>query len=405
MIVIMDYEVVIVGAGPSGATAAKTLAEQSISVLLLDKDFFPRDKPCGGGLPLRTLSRFHYIKDGPAIESYTYGGTVYSPSLTYQTLIKKTEPVIAMIVRSKFDHELVQLSIDKGATFRDNTRVTDIKIHKDHALVHLNNGSSITTELIIGADGFHSTVAQKTGLIPIKRNKGICILKEFQLEKEVINELYTTDHLCHIHSKFQGIKGYGWVFPKQNHVNVGIVSYDTREEREQKQINIRKIFSDYLNQLSKKKIIPSHITIDHAKGGVLPVQPLPKTYASRVLLCGDAAGLINPISGEGIYYALVSGELAGYVASDSIRKKDTTEPFLSTYEKRWKQDFGKEIKLFLRSKKQWGKKGDTTIRLMNKDPLFAELVFSIMVGKESVYDLRWKLIKRYLYNAIFRGRR
>lgn len=65
----------------------------------------------------------------------------------------------------------------------------------------------------------------------------------------------------------------------------------------------------------------------------------------------------------------------------------------------------KEIKLFHRLKKRWGKQGDTTIKLMNKDPLFAELIFSIMVGKESVYDLRWKIAKRYLYNALFHGKR
>ncbi len=402
MIYGMKYDVVVVGAGPSGSTAAKTLAEHGVKVLLVDKEKFPRDKTCGGGLPLRTLSRFPYVKKLNAIESYSYGGFVYSPSLQYKAGITKSEPVIAMVLRSKFDNELVNLSIEKGAEFQDKTAVTNIKIHHDHAQIYFNDDTSITTELIIGADGFHSTIARKIGVMPATREKGICILEEFHMNKEMINSLYTQDHLCHIHSKIHGIRGYGWVFPKQNHVNVGIVSYDSKEQLKQKKCNLRSIFFEYLSLLKEDNILPRQMKSVTIKGGCLPVQPLSKTYSERVLLCGDAAGMINPISGEGIYYALVSGNIAGEVAADSIKQEDTTEKFLSTYQKQWKQDFGKEIKLFLRSKKQWGKKGNTTVKLMNRDPQFAEMIYLIMVGKESAYDLRWKLIKRYIYSSFIR---
>ncbi|MDG6218988.1 MAG: NAD(P)/FAD-dependent oxidoreductase [Candidatus Thermoplasmatota archaeon] len=397
----MKYEVVVVGAGPSGSTAAKTLAKNGVKVLIVDKETFPRDKPCGGGLPLRTLTRFPYIKQLNVIESYSYGGFIYSPSSKYHVAIKKTDPVIAMVLRSTFDNELVKLSINEGADFQENKTVTHVKIHPTHAQISFADGTSIATELIIGADGFHSTIARKTGFNAYNRDKGICILEEFPVSKEIIESIYTDKHLCYIHSKFQGIRGYGWVFPKENHINVGLAVYESKEQLKKRQYDLRSLFQEYISILKRQNALPSQLKSVKMKGGILPVRPLPKTVSDRVLLCGDAAGLINPISGEGIYYALVSGEIAGDIASDSIKHQDTTERFLKTYEKRWKQDFGKEIRLFLRSKKQWGKQGDRTVKLMNNDPQFAELIFLIMVGKESAYDLRWKIIKRYIYSSFF----
>jgi len=396
----MTYDVVVVGAGPSGSTAAKTLAEKGINVLLVDKEKFPREKACGGGVPMRTLDRFSYIKKLKSIESYSFGGFVYAPSMEYTAEINKDEPVLAMVLRSKFDNELVQLAIDEGAAFQDKKTVTDIKIHKNHAQLIFNDTTSISTNLIIGADGFHSTIAQKLDVISKPRQKGICILKEFLLDKQIVERLYTPDRLCYIHSKINGIKGYGWVFPKHHHVNVGIISYDTVQSLKQKKLNLRMIFSKYLNDLKHKGILPMEANNSEMKGGLVPLQPLSKTYFNRVLLCGDAAGLINPISGEGIYYALVSGQLAGIISAESIHQQNTSASFLSTYEKKWKQEFGKEINLFLKSKKQWGKQGNKMVKMMNQDPEFAELIFVIMVGKKSVSDLKWKIIKRYLHNYL-----
>jgi geranylgeranyl reductase family protein len=396
----MKYDVVVVGAGPSGSTAAKILAEQGINTLLVDKEKFPRNKACGGGLPLRTLSRFQYIKQLNVIESYSYGGYVYSPSLEYRVDIKKSEPVLAMVLRSKFDNALVHLAIDKGVEFQDNRFISDVKLNPHNAQLYFKDGTRVITQLVIGADGAHSTIARIKGLIPTHREKGVCVLAEFPFTEDVIDHFFTKNRLCYLHSRFSGIKGYGWVFPKKNHVNVGIISYNINEIIKQKKNNIKKIFNEYLTLLKESKILPYYIKDVKIQGSILPVQPLQKTYFNHGLLCGDAAGLINPISGEGIHYALVSGELAGKVAANAINKQNTGEHFLSTYQIEWKKDFGKEIQLFLKSKHQWGKKGENLVKLMYQDSQFAELIFLIMIGKESVYDLRWKLIKRYLYCSL-----
>lgn len=397
----MKYDVVVVGAGPSGSTAAKNLAEREINVLLIDKDKFPRNKSCGGGVPMRTITRYPYLKDLPSIDSYSYGGFVYSQKKTGKTKILKTTPVLANVLRSRFDQDLVNLAVSKGAVFQDDKKVTNVKINSDCAQLSFKDGTSLKTNIIIGADGTYSLIAKQAGLSSkSKKTKGICVLEEFPLSEDVMDEYFTSDRLCHIHSKFNGIRGYGWVFPKKNHVNVGIISYDYCLSSDPN-INLNHIFKEYFSYLKKEKILPSILQNNHQKGGVLPYQPHVKTYSERLLLCGDAAGLINPISGEGIYYALVSGEIAAKIASDSIKHQDTSEEFLSRYQRDWKNDFGKDIYLFLKSKNQWGKSGDKIIQLMNKDPKFAEMIFLIMVGKVGVREMRWKLLKRYIYNMIF----
>ena len=105
----MKYEVVVVGAGPAGSTAAKFLSEKGVKVLLVDKSKFPRDKPCGGGLPARVLKRFEYIKD--LIDSYSYGSYAYSPSLKFKMEFQQNDPFVAMILRNKFDYGLVKLAL------------------------------------------------------------------------------------------------------------------------------------------------------------------------------------------------------------------------------------------------------------------------------------------------------
>ena len=396
----MKYDVVVIGAGPSGSTAALNIAQYGKKVLLLDKEIFPREKPCGGGVPIRTLSRYPYIKTSNVIESYSYGGLVYSPE-NEKIEIEKSSPILAMVLRSKFDQYLVDFAKKQGVIFQDGMKVKNITISSDQVKIKVDDDSEIKTNLIIGADGMHSVVAKKTGLANIKKKySGICILKEFSFPTAIIDEYFTKKRICHIHSKFGGIKGYGWIFPKKNHVNIGIVNYKMNSSTDHNQ-NIKKIFSSYIDYLIERQIIPSIEKDFSITGGVLPIKPLERTYSDRVLLCGDAAGLINPISGEGIHYAMVSGELAGKMASNAIEKNNYEKDFLSNYQKEWGAVFGKDIRIFLRSKNQWGKRGNKIIHFMKKDPEFAELIFLILVGKESVNDLKFKIVKKYLLNSIF----
>jgi flavin-dependent dehydrogenase len=162
-------------------------------------------------------------------------------------------------------------------------------------------------------------------------------------------------------------------------------------------VNLLNVYKDYFNLLKKDKIIPGNLKMGQCKGGALPLSPIEKTYGNRVILVGDAAGFINPISGEGIYYAMSSGEIAAKTISDSLENGNTSEEFLSTYQKNWNRDFGKDIKSFLKSSKSMGGDDDKIIRIVGKDEKLTEIVLSMFHGSSSINELRWKLIRRYIY--------
>lgn len=387
----------VVGAGPAGSTAAKFLSEKGVKVLLIDKSKFPRSKPCGGGLPIRVLNRFKYVKDKGLIESYSYGGFAHSSSLKYNVELQRNEPIAVMILRKKFDYELVKLAIESGSVFIDEKSAKDIKILKDKARILLNDGTNVESEIVIGSDGVWSTIAKKSGLNQNHKNIGMCLFQEYPMSSKTLDRFFGEKRLCHIHMKLQGIAGYGWVFPKKQHLNIGIGEFESLTNKSGGKTNLKEVYKNYIQLLKETKIIPDDLKIGRIKGAALPLRPLSKTYTDRCLLCGDAAGLINPVSGEGIYYAMSSGEIAARTIADALEAGETDERFLSMYQKIWKNDFGKDIKLLLRSAKQWTKENEKFVELASRDEKLADMALGILHGGLSIHEYRWKLIRRYLY--------
>jgi geranylgeranyl reductase family protein len=391
------YDVAVVGAGPAGSTAAKFLSEKGHKVLLLDKEKFPRDKPCAGGLTLRVLNRFSYLKEENFIESYSYCGIAYSTSLKYKVKVERNEPIGAMILRKKFDHELVKLAINSGTIFIDGKRVENIKILKDQAKIILNDGTNFESQIVIGADGIWSTIAKKTGLSQKGKYVGMCIFQEYPMSSEVLDKYIGEKRSCHIHLKFQNVVGYGWVFPKKKHVNIGICELKPIGNQSQGKTNLKDVYKNYFNLLKKSKIIPNDLEIGRLRGGALPLYPLEKTYSNRVLLCGDAGGFINPISGEGIYFAMSSGEIAAGLIGEALEAGEISELFLSRYQKIWQNDFGKEIELLLRLTKNRLKDNEKFLKIVGSDKKLEDMALGLLQGRLNLHEVKWKLIIRFLY--------
>lgn len=337
------------------------------------------------------------MKDRDLIETYTYGGFAYSSSLKYNVMVQKKEPLGAMIVREKFDYGLVKLAVDSGADFIDGKTVEDIKISRDKTKAILDDKTEVDSEIVVGADGIWSIVAKKMGLASTKRNTGLCVFQEYKLDEQIIDRLFGKERMCHIHIKFQDIPGYGWVFPKKQDLNIGVVNLSPDTDMSKTNTSLLNVYKDYFNFLKKTKVIPENLKIGRCKGGALPLAPLEKTYGDRVILVGDAAGFINPISGEGIYYAMSSGENAAKIISEALENGDTGERFLSKYQKNWKKDFGGEIEILLGINKNLERQTEKFIRLASKDEKLADIVLSILHGSLSIYEYRWKLMRRYLY--------
>jgi geranylgeranyl reductase family protein len=394
----MTYDVIVVGAGPAGSTAAKNLAEKGIKVLLLDKATFPRDKPCGGGLPTRVQKRFPYIE--PFLNSVSYGTTMFSSSLRYKCDLIREKPFLEMVLRTDFDYGLLSLAQKAGATFLGGKSVVDVVVQKDKVSVMLEDGQTMETQMVIGSDGMHSVVAEKTNLS--KKLEVLCIslMQEQPMTPKQLTTFFTKKRMIYLFIKAHGIAGYAWVFPKKNSVNIGIGEFQSAVSKERPKIPLKETYEKFIATLQEKKLLPADFPIENLKGATLPIFPLENTCGDRVLLCGDAAGFINPITGEGIYYAMVSGQIAADVIAEGLSSHDLSYRFLSRYQTLWDNDFGKDLKALGRFNNQWGKDSERIVRLMMRDKKFARLIIGVTGGQISFRKYRTPLILRYVYLSI-----
>jgi geranylgeranyl reductase family protein len=389
------YDVVIVGGGPAGSTAAKFLAERKRTVLLIDKAKFPREKPCGGGLTAKVLTEFPYVKHNDLIESYTYGGYVYAKDMSNRVEIKKDTPVMATVLRKTFDAGLVKLAVDQGCTLLEGRKVVDITFSKDHVKTTVDTGECIESKVVIGADGIWSITRKKAGLDPIKNTFAVSLFNEYKMDEQLIDQYFSSKRYGHLHLKLEGLSGYGWVFSKKNHINIGVGEMKPYHATNHTQLT--PIFQEYIQRLKEERIIPEELSAGNVKGGALPTRPVPKTYGDKVLLCGDAAGLINPITGEGIHYAMYSGRIAAKIIDAALHEKNTSNRFLSKYEHQWKHAFGKDIALFQQATKQWDKTDFKYFDLLKQDEQLKEVLLEIMMGNASAQEYKYKILKRILY--------
>ena len=285
------YDLTIIGAGPAGSMLAYILASQGIRVLVLEKEKLPRAKVCAGGITVRAASLLPFdIED--IVEDVIYG-----VRLSYHCVPKKVrtydKPVMYMVMRQKFDHLLASRAREAGASIEDGIAVKQIEIGKNSVRV-LTEKDIFETPLLAGADGSNSIVVHSLGLRKgFEYGLGINgFLAADQERSSPWHNLIGLDY---------GIPGgYAWVFPKRDCLALGAGS-SFREARKLKPYALRLVQAYNLNQTGGKFL----------QGHLMPVRRSNTRLSHhRVLLLGDAAGLIDPLTGEGIYSALRSSQLA-----------------------------------------------------------------------------------------------
>lgn len=339
----MRCDVAIVGAGPAGATAARFLAKNGLKVLLVEKNIFPREKPCGGMLTPRVFERFKYLRSEmeKLAVSASYGACIYSPSVKTKVQYVAAKPQVLMILRNEFDHALVRMAVDSGATVITN-RVKGLVVKPDIVRVLLAGNKIIESSIVVGADGVNSVVAKEANLLTMLDSEkvALCVVNEIEIGESAVEEYFGGRRPVHLFLGFDNLFGYAWVFPKMRHVNMGLGGLLSRTR------DIKESYMKFVRLLKKNGLVPKRLQIESYSAALIPIGgPIERTYADRGVLCGDAAGFVNPLTGEGIYFAMASGEIASKVITEGIESGELDSRKLSEYQTAWMEDFGKELKI------------------------------------------------------------
>jgi geranylgeranyl reductase family protein len=285
----MDYDVVVVGAGPAGASAAYWLGEAGQRVLVLERAGLPRYKACGGGVPTVVFNRFPF-DFSPVIER-----RISRARFRYvdgrEVVAELPGQPVAMVMRNRFDLHILNRS---RADVRDGVAVVAVTQDRIGAEVLTKSGEIHRARYVVGADGVNSRVARSVGL---RRHRplGITIEIEVPAGDRLLDEYADTVLLLF----GMPYAGYQWVFPKAEHLSVGTGAFTATPA------GMREALRHEMARLG--------IELDglRHRGHGLPIyrrhEPL---HRERVVLVGDAAGLVDPLLGEGIRHAVDSGKWA-----------------------------------------------------------------------------------------------
>jgi geranylgeranyl reductase family protein len=287
-------DVAVVGAGPAGATAALVLARAGVDVALLDRAALPRDKTCGGGVVARALATLPPGVDIPVerrldrVESRFAGAGV---SVT----VEREMPLVHMTRRAPLDLALTEAAREAGARLQASCALEGVDVAPDDVRLETARGP-LRARFVIGADGATGPVARAAGWteplasVPALDAEVVAapgLLAQFADRARF--DLGTPDG------------GYGWIFPKADHLSVGVGVFTRSAARRR----LRDELSRYLHAVGL-----GEATVRSVRGAPIPVRPRRAAARGRVILVGDAAGLADPLTGEGISLAILSGRLA-----------------------------------------------------------------------------------------------
>jgi geranylgeranyl reductase family protein len=343
-----DTDVIVAGAGPAGAVAAHTLARAGMRVIIVERYLLPRQKPCGGGISTRVLMRFPWLEKAleripthPVSSLYLEGpsGGVFR--------MQSTGPAVLLIRRVEFDYLLTSLAREAGAEVLAPAAIAQAAQDEDGVTLRMRDGLELRAPIVIAADGVNSVIARRLGLNPGWPTDRLAL----DMMEETPNALLRTaepDTLSVFYG-YGGAHGYAYIFPKRDHVNVGI-GYVLPYFKQRVDITPYDLQQQFVGDLRERGLMEGASRREHFTPFLIPIGgPLSKTASGRVLLAGDAGGFVNGFSAEGIYYAMVTGELAAKAVLAS--RRGTGAPadvspsrMRGTYVKAWRREIGAELR-------------------------------------------------------------
>ena len=297
-----EFDAVVVGCGPAGNTAAYHLAAGGARVLILERETMPRDKVCGGGLSAKTLHEVPFPL-APVLEREVSTALIACGGA--EPVPCTLDGLGGMARRSALDAYMAEQAVSAGAELRQGRAF--VRYERAGALVRVTtDGGPITTRVVVGADGAASRV--RAQLVPDADVRAVPAIEALLWPAAGVLDLAGSRCVFDL-----GVVpgGYGWIFPKADHLNVGLYRFRKRRDN----LDLRGALDAFI---ARYRILRGHERLT-VKARMIPVRPVARSLArDGVVLVGDAAGLADALFGEGIYAAVRSGRLAALAILDHL---------------------------------------------------------------------------------------
>lgn len=360
---VRKFDVLILGAGPAGLSAAICLADSGFNIALIDKAEFPKNKTCGDGLTLDVINQLHLISPelGEAFMNFplkfpVYETRIFSPdfrNISIPSVSKGQGKPMFICRRVDFDYFLFQyVKHFENIRIFQNTKAVDVVKNKGSICVHADD-CCFEGKILICADGATSISSAFQDLKRRKKEQFTLGLRAYYKGISPLNEFNPIE----IYFIKDILPGYLWIFPLGNgfaNVGMGVSVSDLKKYHG----SIKEKFEELIKREPLKKRFEHAVNVEPVKGHVLPMSGKKKSISGkRYLMAGDAAGLVDPFSGEGVGNAIRSGRVAAAHIKNCFCKNDFSAEFNKAYDKEIYKRVGNEFftgRVLLRLCKSYG---------------------------------------------------